>query len=358
MSNKNDQQLVQPDQLPKHIKKGHQLVFSRQDLTSREADLFALMVANMTPSDWETSTPQYMFSSQQLSDWFGMDSKHVGSNLNPVANRLASRKIGIKVENKKGDVEFDYRPLFKHIAYKSGQLVMVPNDMLKSEYIEYHQGFALINTRNFFDVKKEYSKRLYELLSRFKDKGYEMHMQQIEDLKGVFGLLDESGKLKKDKASFKNNSVFMKRCIRESIKELTEHPQINKELLFLESEKGDKGFEIIKKGKSIVAIRFLFRWLKKASIEEFNQHEALKTIRELELKRLQHKTPLNDAELEILAMAYRLLGRDEQANKIEQALTLRQQATITQLPEQQQAEVASVLDKIRALESINNDVDY
>lgn len=31
---------------------------------------------------------------------------------------------------------------------------MVPNDMLKSEYIEYNQGFALINTRNFFDVKR------------------------------------------------------------------------------------------------------------------------------------------------------------------------------------------------------------
>ncbi len=31
---------------------------------------------------------------------------------------------------------------------------MVPNDMLKSEYIEYNHGFALINTRNFFDLKK------------------------------------------------------------------------------------------------------------------------------------------------------------------------------------------------------------
>lgn len=39
----------------------------------------------------------------------------------------------------------------------------------------------------------------------------------------------------------------MKRCIRESIKELTEHPEIRKELLFLESESGEKGFEVIKK---------------------------------------------------------------------------------------------------------------
>ncbi|ANS88285.1 hypothetical protein VSVS12_04587 (plasmid) [Vibrio scophthalmi] len=35
----------------------------------------------------------------------------------------------------------------------------------------------------------------------------------------------------------------MKRCIRESIKELAEHPQISKELLFLESDKGEKGLK-------------------------------------------------------------------------------------------------------------------
>ncbi|MDF5188594.1 replication initiation protein, partial [Vibrio parahaemolyticus] len=186
---------VVSDNLPKHIKKGHQLVFSRQDLSAREADMFALMIAHMKANDWEHSTPHYEFTSHQLSEWLGVESKHIGSNLSPVANRLASRKIGIKIETCKGDVEFDYRPLFKHIAYKNGTLTMVPNDMLKSEYIEYNQSFALINTRNFFDVKKEYSKRLYELLSRFKDKGFEMHQQKLEELKGVFGLLDEAGKL-------------------------------------------------------------------------------------------------------------------------------------------------------------------
>lgn len=349
---------VVSDNLPKHIKKGHQLVFSRQDLSSREADMFALMIAHMKGADWDQSTPHYEFTSHQLSEWLGLESKHIGSNLSPVANRLASRKIGIKLETAKGDVEFDYRPLFKHIAYKHGVLTMVPNDMLKSEYIEYNQGFALINTRNFFDVKKEYSKRLYELLSRFKNKGYEMHPQKLDELKGVFGLLDEAGKIKKDKASFKNNSVFMKRCIRESIKELSEHPQIRKELLFLEGEKGEKGFEVIKKGRTITGIRFLFRWLKLGTIDELNQHDALKTIRELELKRLQNQVRLNDAELETLAIAYRYVGKDSQAVKIEETLAKRHFESHTEQQEREQEDVDALLEKIDTLANLSENPDY
>lgn len=346
------------DHLPKHIKKGHQLVFSRQDLSAREADMFALMVAHMKAADWDTSTPHYEFTSHQLSEWLGVESKHIGSNLSPVANRLASRKIGIKIESKKGDTEFDYRPLFKHIAYKDGVLTMVPNDMLKSEYIEYNQGFALINTRNFFDVKKEYSKRLYELLSRFKDKGFEMHTQKLNELKGVFGLLDEAGKLKKDKSSFKNNSVFMKRCIRESIKELSEHPQISKELLFLESDQGEKGFEVVKKGRTITGIKFLFRWLKLGTIDELNQHEALKTIKELELKRLQNQVRLTENELEALAIAYRYVGKEQHALKVEESLSRRHLAQSQAEQESDQEELESLIDKIDTLSELHDAPDY
>ncbi|KOE79489.1 replication protein [Vibrio alginolyticus] len=346
------------DNLPKHIKKGHQLVFSRQDLSAREADMFALMIAHMKSADWDLTTPHYSFTSQQLSDWLDVESKHIGSNLSPVANRLASRKIGIKVDNGKGDIEFDYRPLFKHIAYKNGVLTMVPNDMLKAEYIEYNQGFALINTRNFFDVKKEYSKRLYELLSRFKEKGFEIHTQKLSELKGFFGLLDESGKLKKDKSSFRNNSVFMKRCIRDSIQELSKHPQISKELLFLESNSGDKGFELVKKGKTIIAIKFLFRWLKLGSIEELNMHDALKTIKELELKRIQADVQLTDAELEALLLAYRYVGKEERANKIEEALAKRHLRISTEATDNDQDKAESLIEKIDSLIDIHNKQDY
>ncbi len=354
-------QAIVSDNLPRHIKKGHQLVFSRQDLSSKEADLFALMIAHMKETDWHQHTPHYRFTAQQLSEWLHIEAKHIGCNLSPVANRLSSRKIGIKVENKKGDVEFDYRPLFKHIGYKNGILSMVPNDMLKSEYIEYNQGFALINTQHFFDVKKEYSKRLYELLSRFKDSGYEMQLQPLHELKGMFGLLDEAGKLKKDKASFQNNSVFMKRCIRDSIKDLSTHPHISKELLFINGNQGEKGVEIVKNGRSIIGIKFLFRWLKRNVFEGLNKHDALTNIKTLELKRLQNKQKLSDQELELLMMSYRQVEKYNQADLIEQTLKKRyskpcvpQQAK----PSSTSTDLESLLEKIHNLAEINNYPDY
>ncbi|WP_318479424.1 replication initiation protein [Photobacterium leiognathi] len=359
MGNEQEYIPVVSDNLPKHIKKGHQLVFSRQDLTAREADMFALMIANMKCDDWKHSTPHYEFSSKQLSEWLGVAAKHIGSNLSPVANRLSSRKIGIKYINNKGDTEFDYRPLFKHIAYKNGKLTMVPNDMLKSEYIEYNHGFALINTRSFFDVKKEYSKRLYELLSRFKSNGYEMHTQGINELKGVFGLLDEAGKIKKEKSSFKNNSVFMKRCIRQSINDLSEHPQIKKELLFIEGNSGELGFELIKKGRVITGVKFLFRWLKLGTIEELNHHDALITIKELELKRLQHNIKLTDEELEILTISYRCIGKDDKADKIQESLAKRHLYRKDNYIElEPKNEIDSFLEKIDSLQTISGSPDY
>lgn len=150
----------------------------------------------------------------------------------------------------------------------------------------------------------------------------------------------------------------MKRCIRESIKELSEHPQIRKELLFLESDSGEKGFEVIKKGRTITGIKFLFRWIKLGTVDELNQHDALKTIRELELKRLQNDIRLSEAELESLAIAYRYIGKEEHAIKVEESLSKRHLKQQAEQEEDSQDEVDSLLDKIETLSEISNNPDY
>ena len=332
------------DNLPKHIKKGHQLVFSRQDLSAREADMFALMMAYMKPQDWENETPSYEFPCAKLAEWLQLDARHVGTVLAPIADRLAQRKIGIESANAKGDTEFDHVPLFKRIQYKNGVLKIIPNDELKSEYIEYNKGFALINTVNFLGLKKEYAKRLYELLSRFKDKGTVMRRFSIEELKGLFGILDEKDRLKKDKQSFKSTGVFMQRCIRDSIKELMNNQATNKEILFLPS--GDKkiGYKPLYLGRKIVGVDFLYRWVSNSTtITTFNTQDAEKTIRELEQKRVLEKIQLDNKELELLAMAYKEVGRDDRATKILNSLANRKEEESVV---ENEALLSTFLDKI------------
>ncbi|MEY8252047.1 MAG: replication initiation protein [Colwellia sp.] len=347
----------QQNKLPQHIKKGHQLLFSRQDLSAREQDVLALVMSSMKPEHWENKTPKYSFPCADLSDYLNIDNKHIASTLAPIAERLSERKVGVKdLINE----EFEYTPLFKKISYKNGELTVSPNDELKSEYIEYKQGFALINTANFIAIKREYSKRLYEILCRFKEKGT-LKTFAINELKGLFGILDEQDKLKKDKSSFKNNSVFMKRCIRESITEIMNNTQTKKELLFFSSKEKIQGYETTKKGNKIIAIKFLYRWINTANPESrLNEIGAIDIIRELEIKALGGKSVLTIDDLEMLASAYTMINKTEKSKEILAVIHLRK------LKEDNDGttfkneidHIDSVLDKLEIMKATQGGVEY
>lgn len=333
--------------LPKHIKKGHQLVFCRQDLSSRESDLFALMIATMKEEDWKGQVPEYEFSSTQLSEWLNIKPKYISSTLDPVAKRLTSRTVGIRVlnENKKVE-EFEYRPIFKTIKYANRKLTMVPNDALKDEYIEYNHGFALINTRNYFHINKEHSKRLYEILSRFKTNGTHIKKYKIYELMGLFGLLDEKGKLKKDKKSFKITSVFITRCIKDSIKEIKNNEYTKNEIVFFDGDTKDNGFNLIRKGRKIDSIEFLYRWKTKKNSEQTNLDKinAKQIISELEMKRLKYNIILTIEEMKSLLWAYEIIERFDISEQIKKAIKNAEEKD--QLLETKNADMEKLLEQI------------
>ncbi|AIW17079.1 replication initiation protein [Vibrio tubiashii] len=351
-----------PKNLPKHIKKGHELVFSQQDLTAREANLFGLMVANMKPEDWDNQgkTPEYRFTASQLSEWLGLNNRAIGSQLKQVVSRLASRKIGIIIE-KQGDTEFEFTPLFKKATYKDRVLTLIPNDALSKEYIEYNQGFSLINTKSFLGLKREYTKRLYEILSRFKTDGTNLKPIEIDDLRAFMGLLNEDGSLKANKSSFKNTSVFLSRCIKESIEELSEDPKTSKEILFLESEDG-LGIRLHKHGRNIHAVEFLYRWINNANpAQKLHFEDAKRNITRLETKRLTTDEPLTTEELELLSYSYRSIDEDDKAAFVDQALMSRQSSgngDVTPELVDGDDDDKSFLDKLAELERINGAKGY
>lgn len=350
-----------PKNLPKHIKKGHELVFSQQDLTAREANLFGLMIANMKQEDWDNQTPEYRFTAAQLSEWLGLSNRAIGSQLKQVVGRLASRKIGIIIE-KQGDTEFEFTPLFKKATYKDRVLTLIPNDALSKEYIEYNQGFSLINTKSFLGLKREYTKRLYEILSRFKTDGTSLKPIEVDDLRAFMGLLNEDGSLKANKTSFKNNSVFISRCIKESIEELSEDPKTRKEILFLESEDG-LGLKLHKHGRNIHAVEFLYRWINTTTpVDKLNFEDAKRNITRLETKRLTTEEPLTVDELELLASSYRSIDEEEKAQFVEEALASRQSSGGHDAPAddvvEEVLEDKSFLDKLADLERMNGSKGY
>ncbi len=338
-------------QLPSKIKKNHQLIFSRQDLSIHELNLFNLMVAHMTPDQWEKGVPVFEFPAAHLSDWLNIESKHLSATLTPVAERLAKKTIGII--NSDTD-EFDFTPLFKRISYKNAKLTMIPNDELKTEYIDYSDGYGLINSKSFFRLSQSYTKRLYEMLSRFKELGFMNRTFRLDDLRGFLGILDERGKIRPDKKSLSRPSVFLKRCIIDPLNTLAE--QCKDEILLLTDEEGNKGFIPIKKGRSIISLKFNYRWINQQV--DFDKKAAKETVKDLENKRLMQGIRLTDIELELLATAYVKLDHTQAAEDIYESLGKRNNPESQIEEEEEDNDIEKFMERIQHMKKTNPENEY
>jgi len=281
------------------FKKSHELIFSQLALTAREHDMMALFLSRLNREHWtdflekrDIHAPQYTFHADVLKDWFGLSSKQLYPTLRPVAERLASRKVGLANDSAE---EFDFIPLFARVKYSKGALTIVPNSELINAYVDYSAGHAQINHHAFRSLKSEHSKRLYTLLSRFKDSGTHLHPQRIESLHALYGLLDEKGKLLKK--SYSQNKVFIERCIKKPIEEMAKCLEVSKDLEFLIDEKsGNLGFAPVMQGRRIIAIEFLYRW-------KINDNQAEKLAR----AELEQETVPDNPMLQLVREAYQIV---------------------------------------------------
>ncbi|PSU44273.1 replication initiation protein [Photobacterium frigidiphilum] len=250
------------------FKKSHRLVFSQLALSPVEHDIFALFLTKLNKEQWQSflnketiDSPQYNFSSDVLCEWFGIEKKYLYSTLRDPARRLSGKSIGVMDDVKR---RFKFQTLFKEVRYEDGELTIVPNDLLISEYLSISQGHSQVPHRIFRQIEKEHAKRLYTILCRFKGGNNVLHPQSIDDLHAFFGLLDDKGKLLKRTYAVTGNLI--NRIIKPAIQEIDEKESL---INFQVDEKtGNYGFSYLKKGRKIVAIRFLFSWLEKTNKAE------------------------------------------------------------------------------------------
>lgn len=268
------------------FKKSHELVFSQLSLTPIQHDIFALFLARIEKENWDNyknngdlkDVPSYEFNNDLLSDWFQTAKIDLYSTLKKPCQMLASVSIGIPME-KKGD--FQYRPLFSDITYKGGVLTLTPNYKLVDVFVGASNGYSLISHKEFRDLNLESSKRLYTILSRWRSFG-RLHPFSLTELHGIFGLLDERGKLKKK--TYEITANFILRIIKPAIKEISER---DKNIKFLiDSQTGNFGFKYTKEGRKISGLEFLFSWRTSATksvktVNEFTYFDAVSTYKDI-----------------------------------------------------------------------------
>lgn len=247
------------------FQQAHRLIFSQLSLSPIEHDLFALLLNRLDKDHWqpfgengeirearEIQAPHYSFNADVLSLWLGVDKRDMYNIISEPAKRLSSKQIGIQDP---GSKRFRYNPLFKEIRYESGQLTIVPNEMLMNEYLCLSQGHAAIYNDTFKALTTDPAKRLYTALCRFKSEG-KLHAKSLSEWHGFFGLLDQSGKLAKK--SYAKTSTFIERIISPAVAEISQkEPRIR----FITDEvSGNCGWAYTKERRKITHIEFLFKW--------------------------------------------------------------------------------------------------
>ena len=83
----------------------------------------------------------------------------------------------------------------------------------------------------------------------------------------------------------------------------------------------------------------------------------MKTIKDLELKRLQNQVRLTESELESLAIAYRYVGKESHALKVEESLS-RRHLTQDEQNHEDDNELESLIEKIETLSELSDSPDY
>ncbi|QIR16643.1 replication initiation protein [Shewanella aestuarii] len=244
------------------FKKSHRLVFSQLSLSPVEHDILALFLSRLHADHWEPflnhheiHSPTYIFSSEVLMDWFDLEKTALYPTLMLPANRLSKKAIGLKNDETE---KFEFTTLFKRIAYENGHLIVIPNDLLIEEYLSLSGGHSQVPHRTFRNIKQDHAKRLYTMLCRFRNNKFSVfHPLTIDDLHAYFGLLDEQGNLLKK--TYEKTAKFVQFILKPSIELIDDH-EPNIEFFYADESKKHYGFEFIKKGRKVVAIKFLFRW--------------------------------------------------------------------------------------------------
>lgn len=248
------------------FKKSHRLVFSQLSLSAVEQDILALLLTKVSKQDWnefyneetkQLTVPEYAFTADVLAQWLGMATKRtLYATISKPAERLSSKTIGIRDDANK---RFVFMPLFKKIQYQDGVLSITPNDELFKEIFVISKGHAQVPHKAFRALKGEYSKRLFAILCRFKQKG-ELKDMTLNDFHAYMGLLSKDGSLAK--SSYARATILIERIIEPAIKEISE---IESGITFLSCplEKKRFGYSLVKERNKTVGIKFRYQWNQK-----------------------------------------------------------------------------------------------
>lgn len=186
---------------PKLIKQPNSLTEARYEMTALEKDLVYITLSRLNGS--EKGTVVYRISVKELSVGVGNQINHV--HFKKVSGKLLSRVLSVPV----GDGKFAELNIVSSAEYSKGKgfIELEFSADMRALLLDLKSKFTMFRLDEALSLKSKYAKRVYEMLSQYKDTG-SFHIS-IREFKIRLGLIDlRTGKEKYGKYTWLRKYVL------------------------------------------------------------------------------------------------------------------------------------------------------
>ena len=205
------------------------LTFARYDMSAAEKDIFFITLGKLGRNDSSDKIYEIRIK-EELSSLTGKEKSY--EHIKQTADKLSKRQIKIEsLEEKK----FKIINLVSSIEYKGGIVYMQLTDAIRPYLFNLKEQFTKYGLQFALSLSLKYSKRFYEMLSSWKNRGeYNTSLTDLHDVLQI-------------KKSYKTWDNFKRKVIEPSIEEINE-----KTNLYV-------SYEVKKTGRKFTHIKFLIK---------------------------------------------------------------------------------------------------
>jgi len=191
---------------------------------------------------------EHVLTVKEFSEVFNTDIHNAYGSLKKSVDKLMKTDIKVsKLEN--GRIVRINVCSQAEYAKREGYITVEFTDRIMPYLVQVKEKFVLYNLKEISNFGSLYTTRLYELVQEFKDTGY--IIKSIEQLREVFAVGD----------NFKKYNNFKRRTFDHACSEINSNYKMN------------LGYEEIKEGRKVVAIKFVFK--KTRVTKRYNQHTGI-----------------------------------------------------------------------------------
>jgi len=177
---------------------------------------------------------EHTLTAKEFSEVFNTDIDNSYGYLKKAIDKLMKTDIRVESPKNQSIIRINICSQAEYTK-KEGRITIQFTDSIMPYLAQVRKKFVLYNLKEIANFNSLYTTRLYELIQEFKDTGY--MIKSIEKLRKIFAVGDK----------FKKYNHFKSRTFDHACKEINFNHAMN------------LGYEEIKEGRKVVAIKFIFK---------------------------------------------------------------------------------------------------